>query len=691
MAKERILVTAALPYANGPLHVGHAIGAYIPADVYTRYNRQQGNDVILIGGTDEHGTPIAVAAEKEGITPKELVDRNHELIRRSMVELGISFDHFSRTTIPLHQRFAQEFFIEILDKGFVYKKVVSRPFCQKCDRFLPDRFVRGICPHCGSKDERGDQCEACGKQLEPHELKESYCTICTSSPEMKDTEHWFFKLSEFSEKLRKWVEESTQWPDNARNFALGWIKEGLEDRAITRDLGWGVPVPIKGAKGKVLYVWFDAPIGYISATAEWSLESGKKDSWKKYWEKKAKIVHFLGKDNIPFHTIIWPAMLMAQGGYNLPWQISSNEYLTLEGKKMSTSRNWVLWVDDCLSEFEADVLRYYLLSINPEKHDSDFSLKEFAHKVNNELIATYGNFIYRSLSFIEKNGSVVPTVKEFDELDRRMIGLIREAPDKVGKNIEKFRFLDALKELMALAQAGNIYFQKKEPWKSENTSTLYLCANLCRTLSILSYPFMPNTADAIWSMLDLKGAPGDEDWLTSAELGVTEAHKIGEVTPLFEKIEEEKLEAFGKKYLKKGPAPEICAQNKAEAPKVTAPATKDAKAEGAKTATVEFDEFKRMDVRIGRIIEVSEHPDADKLYVLKVDLGSLGERQIVAGIKAAYKKEDLVGKQVVVIANMRPVELRGKRSDGMLLAADIDGFPVLLKPEKDVNVGSRIR
>lgn len=685
MARERILVTAALPYANGPLHVGHAIGAYIPADVYVRYNRLKGNDVVFVGGTDEHGTPIAVAAEKEGITPKDMVDRFHKDIKASMVDLGISFDNFSRTSTDMHYKLAQEFFLEISKKGFVYKKTVERPFCSKCGRFLPDRFVKGTCPQCGSRDERGDQCEKCGKQLEPHELKEPYCIICRAVPEMRKTEHWFFKLSEFSDKLGKWIEKNTHWPDNARNFSLGWIREGLSDRAITRDLGWGVPVPVKGVEGKVLYVWFDAPIGYISATGEWSLNIGKRDEWKKYWMRKAKIVHFLGKDNIPFHTIIWPAMLMAHEGFNLPWQISSNEYLTLEGQKMSTSRNWVLWVDDCLSEFDPDQLRYYLLSINPERHDSDFSLKEFQHKVNNELIATFGNFVHRSLTFIEKNGSKLPEVKEFDSMDEKMIKVIRDAPDRVGKHLDKFRFLDALKEVMALAQFGNEYFQKKEPWKNENTSTLYLCANYCRTLAILSYPFMPFTAEMIWRMLGLKDSAGEQDWITAAELGMPEGHRIKKITPLFEKIEDEDIDAFEKKFLKKKPEEEKTKKDKG----AKKPEKKEEPAE--ETACVEFERFREMDLRIGRINEVKDHPKADKLYILKVDLGALGERQIVAGIKGAYDKKDLVGREVVVVANLKPAELRGQRSEGMLLAADLEGVPVLLAPAKEVNPGSRVR
>jgi methionyl-tRNA synthetase len=550
MMEERILVTSALPYANGPLHVGHAIGAYLPADVYVRYHRLKGNDVLFICGTDEHGTPIAVTAEQEGITPKEVVDKYNKIISDAFSKLGISFDSFSRTTQELHYKNSQEFFLQIMEKGFIYRKKVERPYCPRCGRFLPDRFVKGICPYCKAEDQRGDQCEVCGKQLEPHELEKHYCIICRETPVQKETEHWFFKLSEFSDKLREWITHNRHWPDNARNFALGWLSEGLEDRAITRDLGWGVPVPLKEAEGKVLYVWFDAPIGYISSTQEWAVKTQREGGWMEYWTGNCRIVHFIGKDNIPFHAIIWPAMLMAHSGFNLPWQISSNEYLMLEGKKMSTSRGWVLWLHEILEEFKPDLIRYYLLSINPEKHDADFSFTDFQHRVNNELVATLGNFINRSLSFIEKQGSTVPGIRELDELDEQMLEIIREAPSRVGHNIEKFRFLEALRELMNVAHFGNEYFQKKEPWKNENSATLYLCANLTRTLAILMAPFLPHSAEKVWKMLNLKCSVFNEKWDSAAELGIQEKHKIGRVKLLYKKIEDDEMSGFEERILK---------------------------------------------------------------------------------------------------------------------------------------------
>lgn len=667
MPKERILVTAALPYANGPVHVGHAIGAYIPADLYARYHRLKGNDVIYVCGTDEHGTPISVAAERERVSPKDVVDKYHEIIKNSFSKLGISFDNFSRTTRELHYNTSQDFFLEILGKGFIYKKTVDRPHCPSCKRFLPDRFVKGICPYCESEDERGDQCESCGKQLEPHELKNPYCIICHTTPEQRATEHWFFRLSGFSERLKEWILENKHWPDNARNFSLGWISEGLEDRAITRDLNWGIPVPVDGSEGKVLYVWFDAPIGYISATKEWADNIKRPEDWKKYWVEKCRIVHFIGKDNIPFHAIIWPAMLMAHSELNLPWQISSNEYLTLEGKKMSTSRGWVLWLHDFLSEFEPDLLRYYLIRINPERHDADFSLRELQDKVNNELISNFGNFINRVLTFIEKKGSVIPEPKEFNELDNRILEVIRGAPEKVGNKIENFSFMEALRELMDIAHFGNEYFQQKEPWKNENSTTLYLCANLARTLAILSSPFLPFSAEKIWGMLNLKGSVHGQEWYSAAELKIASGHKIKNLEVLYAKIENEDIENFEKKYMKFKEKMETVVNY------------------------LEFSEFEKMGLRIGKIKSVEDHPKSDKLYILWVDTGE-GTKRIVAGIRNAYTKEGLTGKNVLLISNLKPKNIAGVRSEGMLLVAEgDDGKPIIISPEKAVKAGTRVR
>ncbi|MEA1925557.1 MAG: methionine--tRNA ligase [Candidatus Altiarchaeota archaeon] len=659
--RERILVTSALPYANGPLHIGHAIGAYIPADVYVRYHRLKGTDIIYVSGTDEHGTPIAVTADNENITPPQVVDKYHKQIKETFSKLNISFDNFSRTTKKTHHQLSQEIFLNIKEKNHLYKKTVKRPYCPKCKRFLPDRYVKGTCPHCESADQRGDQCEACGKQLEPHELKQNYCVICKGEPEMRETEHWFFKLSQYNQKLKKWITSNKHWPDNARNFSLGWLKDGLEDRAITRDLSWGIPVPVKGSEGKVLYVWFDAPIGYISSTMEWARKQGDEELWKKYWkQKETKIVHFIGKDNIPFHAIIWPAMLMAEGSYNLPWQISSNEYLNLEGKKMSTSRGWVIWLHEILGEWPEDYLRYYLLCINPAKHDTDFSLVDFQHHINHELIATLGNFIHRTLTFIKQNNKgVIPEPGEMGELDEQAIREIQKAVKETGEHIENFRFNQALQSMMHLAHKGNEYFQHKEPWKEINNTTLYVCANMVGALAVLMKPFMPASAEETLKML---GLTKELRWEEAGELSLKGGHRLGEIKPLYSKIEDDEITAFRKKNL-----------NKEE-----------------KMSNISFEKFKEMDLRIGKIVDVRCHPNADKLYLLRVDLGG-SERQLVAGIKGDYPQENLLGRQVVVLTNLEPAKIRGEKSEGMILAADEGGKPILLQPDKETAPGARVR
>ncbi|MFH1835077.1 MAG: methionine--tRNA ligase [Methanobacteriota archaeon] len=677
--KDRVLVTAALPYANGPVHVGHAIGAYIPADIYVRYLRANGTDVLYICGTDEHGTPITVTADAEGVTPKDVVDKYHDIQLAAFESIGVEFDNFSGTSRKIHHELSQHFFTAINDKGHIFKKTVERPFCPSCDKFLPDRYVRGTCPSCGAEDQRGDQCEACGKQLEPHELNDAYCAICGGTPKQKETTHWFFKLSEFAQPLKEWIEKDcSHWPDNARNFALGWIKEGLEDRAITRDLAWGIPVPLPEAEGKVLYVWFDAPIGYISSTKEWAEKNGKGDAWKKYWTQPTKIIHFIGKDNIPFHTIIWPATLIAEGSYTLPWRIASNEFLNLEGRKVSTSRGWVIWLHDITRKFNPDAVRYYLISIAPETSDSDFHLDEFQQKVNNELIANLGNFINRTLTFIQnKKGGVVPDPssdkKELWDDNIRAITYnecIREDGGAVYF-LEKFKFKAALSHVMSLAQAGNKYFQDKEPWKNSNDRTLYESVNLVARLAIFIYPFLPFSAEKIWNMLNLEGNVSDKKWRDGdpqIEL-VKPGHRIGEVETLYDKIVDEDIEEFKGKFLKLG----------------------EKKLEVVELPEIDYSEFEKTDLRVGEIKKVGDHPNADKLYVLEVDLGPLGLRTLVAGIKESYGKDELVGKKIIVVANLKPVKIRGVESKGMLLAADVEGKPIILSPEKDATAGTKVR
>jgi len=679
MGKERILVTAALPYANGPIHIGHAIGCYVPADVYVRYHRMLGDDVIYICGTDEHGTAISVAAEQEKMTPKALVDKYHEMHIKAFESISVRFDNFSGTARPIHYDVSQEFFKRIMEKGLIEKKTVLRPYCPNCRRFLPDRYVKGVCPKCGAPDERGDQCEKCSTQLEPQELKNPYCVICRNTPKMMETAHWFFKLSQMGESLRVWVDGNRHWPANARNFALGWIKEGLQDRSITRDLNWGIPVPIEGALGKVLYVWFDAPIGYISSTREWAQGIGKPREWEKYWlSKDTKIIHFIGKDNIPFHTIIWPAVLMARGEYTLPWQIASNEFLNLEGRKMSTSRKWVLWLHDFTREFNPDLLRYYLLCITPQSSDSDFSLSDFKERVNNELIATMGNLVNRVLTFIEKEGGVVPNPVAFDSEDRKLLEFIENQPKTIGDLIDRLDFINAMSQTMTFAQEGNKYFQSKEPWKNKGGNTLYLCANLLRSLAITLAPQLPQSSERIWKMLNQTGSVHEQTWEEAKRLGFRGGERIGKVQALYEKIEQDKLEAFKRKYL---PHDETQKQPEAKA-----------KAKMEEMKMVDYEEFSKIDLRVGVVKEAKDHPNADKLMVLTVDLGELGTRTIVAGIKAKYPKEDMIGRQIIVVANLKPAKLRGVESQGMLLAAtDEAGEAILLQPDKKTKPGEKIK
>ena len=665
MIKFRILVTAALPYANGPAHIGHAIGAYIPADIYTRYHRMVGNDVIYICGTDEHGTPISVTAEQEKVNPKKVVDKYHKIISESFNRLGITFDNFSGTTHGKHYEIAQGFFTTILDKGLIYPKEVSRPFCPSCQRFLPDRYVRGVCPKCGAADQRGDQCEECGKQLEPDELKKPYCSICHTTPEMKVTKHWYFKLSKFSGKLKKWIQANKHWPDNSRNFCLSWIREGLEDRAITRDMKWGIPVPLKEAKGKVLYVWFDAPIGYISATEEWGRKKKRKD-WKKYWTD-ASIVHFIGKDNIPFHGIIWPAMLMAEGEYKLPWQIASNEYLNLEGKKMSTSRGWVVWLGDALDAVDPDMLRYYLISINPAKHDSDFCWKQLQTRVNNELNDVLGNFVHRTLTFTQRffKGRV-PARGKLDKRDKEVLKRIEKAPQVVGNLIAEFQFQKALKELMALAQLGNQYFNEKAPWKlmkedeAKAGTCLNICLNLNKCISVLAAPMLPFTSETIWKSLNLKGSVHKQKWKEAGK--ATLSGKIGVPKPIFRKIEDEEVQAQLDRlgYVKE---------------------TKEAK-------LVTFEDFEKLDLRVGKVLKAEKIKGKDKLLKLEVDTGE--KRTIVAGVGDAYTPEEIKGKEIIVLTNLEPKKICGIESQGMLLAAEAGKKWTVLTPDKKSKPGSKI-
>ena len=548
---EKILVTAALPYANGPLHLGHLAGAYIPADVYVRYQRLKGSDVIFICGSDEHGVPITIRADAERIAPQEVVDRYHVIMKNSFDRLGIRFDNYSRTSLPLHHRISQDFFLRLYHKGYIREESVRQLYCAACRRFLPDRYIEGECPHCHSPGARGDLCETCGRWLEPEQLINPRCKICGATPEMRETRHWFFRLPEFQKPLEEWQASKKHWKSNVREFSSGWFSEGLTDRSITRDIDWGIPVPLEGAAGKVLYVWFDAPIGYISSTVEWSQKQNQPELWRRYWcDPQTRLIHFIGKDNIVFHAIVWPAMLMAHGEFILPDNIPANEFLTIEGKKLSTSRNWAVWVDDYLAVFPPDPLRYYLSANAPENKDADFAWKDFQTHNNSELADVLGNLINRSLAFVEKHFEAkVPAAGELSGEDRAILGAAEQATREIGASLEDFQVRAAVGQLMDLARKGNKYFNDTAPWTTLKTdrsrcgTTLNTTLQLEAALAVLMEPFLPFSAERLWNMLNLPGSVHDRLWYETPKLRLEEYHPLGKKEILFQKIEDPIIEA----------------------------------------------------------------------------------------------------------------------------------------------------
>ncbi|WP_223209025.1 methionine--tRNA ligase [Pyrococcus furiosus] len=722
----RYMVTAALPYANGPIHAGHLAGAYLPADIFVRYLRLKGEDVVFICGTDEHGTPISFRALNEKRSPREIVDEFHEHIKTAFQRVKISFDYFGRTELPVHYRLSQEFFLKALENGYLVKKVTKQAYCEHDKRFLPDRFVIGTCPYCGAENQRGDQCEVCGRPLTPEILIEPRCAFCKNPITFRESTHYYIKMQEFEEKLKEWIKEK-DWKPNVKNMVLGWIEEGLEERAITRDLDWGIPVPLdeEDMKNKVLYVWFEAPIGYISLTIEYFKRIGKPNEWKKYWlnlDGQTRVIHFIGKDNIPFHAIFWPAFLMAYGKYkdeeveaewNLPYDIPANEYLTLEGKKFSTSRNWAIWIHEFLDVFPADYLRYYLTSIMPETRDSDFSFAEFKTKINEELVNVLGNFVYRALTFVNRYfDGIVPERGELDELDRQALEEIEKTFEEVGKLIREYRFKDALKKVMNLAGFGNRYFDYKEPWKTikedktRTGTTINISLQIVKALGILLEPFLPDASEKIWHFLNL------EEVKTWRFTELPAGHKVRKPEILFKKASDDQIIYFilnymGRnnpdaarelleKYYKLEDVEKVAIEKFGEEDgrfmlkKIFKEKYKGEKKGEQKMQYVSFEEFSKIDLRIGKIVEVQDHPNADKLYVVKVDLG--GEiRTLVAGLKKYYKPEELLNRYVVIVANLEPKKLRGVESQGMLLAADDGEKVALLMPDKEVKLGAKVR
>ena len=685
---RKLLVTSALPYANGPLHLGHLAGAYLPADIYVRYQRLRKQDVVYICGSDEHGVPITITAEREGVSPQVIVDRFHEMNKRDFARFGISFDNYSRTSLPIHHKTSQEFFLALYEKGLLVEKTVKQLYCPKCKRFLADRYVEGTCPHCGAPGARGDQCEKCGNWIDPLTLIEPRCMICGSTPVVRETRHFFLPLGRFQDQLRAWLDSKTTWKDNVRNFCYGWLDKGLEDRAVTRDLNWGVPVPLKGYENKVLYVWFDAPIGYISSTKEWAEKQGDPERWREYWQdENTELIHFIGKDNIVFHAIVWPAILMGVGGYVLPSEIPANEFLNLEGRKLSTSRNYAVWLGEYLDKFPPDPLRYCLAVNAPETKDSDFSWKDFQARNNNELADILGNFVHRTLTFVQRFfDGVAPERGELTAEDREMLATLEEAPGVIGRHLERFEVRKAVRAFMDVARAANRYFDSQEPWRTAREdkarcgTTLNVCLQAVRTLAVVGHPFIPFSADKIWQMLNLPGKVEDEVWDDAGRRPLDAGHKLGKVEILFQKIPDEVIEEEAEKLHR------IAEQMEKESQEPKAAVSVPPFGE-----TISYEEFAKVDLRVARVLEAERVPKTDKLLRLVVDLG-VEKRQIVAGMAEFVSPEEMVGKTVIVVANLAPRKLRGLESKGMLLAAEDDaGNLALLTVEKEMPPGSKIR
>ena len=674
---KRTLVTTALPYANGPVHIGHLAGVYVPADIYTRYLRLKGEEVIMIGGSDEHGVPITIKARKEGITPQDVVDRYHTIIKDSFAEFGISFDIYSRTSSKIHYETASEFFRTLYDKGEFIEKVSQQYYDEEAQQFLADRYITGTCPHCHNERAYGDQCEACGTSLNATDLINPKSAISGSQPVLRDTKHWYLPLDKWESYLRQWILEGhKEWRPNVYGQCKSWIDMGLQPRAVSRDLDWGVPVPVEGADGKVLYVWFDAPIGYISNTKELL-----PDSWEKWWkDPETKMIHFIGKDNIVFHCIVFPAMLKAEGSYNLPENVPANEFLNLEGDKISTSRNWAVWLHEYLRDFpgKQDVLRYVLTANAPETKDNDFTWRDFQARNNNELVAILGNFINRSVVLTHKYfEGKVPAAGELTDYDRETLAEFANVKATVENLLDNYRFRDAQKEAMNLARIGNKYLADTEPWKIAKTdmervaTILNLALQISANLAIAFEPFLPFSAAKLRNMLGM----GAFSW---EQLGNTDllaaGTQLSAAELLFEKIEDATIEAQLQKLEDTKKANQL-AEHKANPIR----------------ENIEFDDFTKLDIRVGKVLECTKVPKADKLLQFRIDDG-LGGRTIVSGIAKHYTPEELVGKNVCFIANLAPRKLRGIESQGMILSAeDADGRLVVITPADDVKPGSEVK
>lgn len=704
MEWKRTLITAALPYANGYIHLGHCAGAYLPADIYARFLRLCGESVLFICGSDEHGVPILITAEKEGKTPKEIADKYHFANLAAFQRFGMSFDYYGRTTHPIHHKTAQEFFLLLYEKGFLEEREVDQFYDPDAEMFLPDRYVEGTCPNCGYEQARGDQCDRCGAYYDQLELKNPKSLISGKTPIVKRTKHWYFTLSRFQQQLEEYIRQHERdWKENVLQQVRSWLQQGLADRPVTRDLPWGVPVPLPNAEGKVLYVWFEAVLGYISATKCWAAENQQPELWKKWWkDQTTRYVAFIGKDNIVFHTLLFPAMLMAAGDYILPDNVPANEFLNLEGEKFSKSRNWSIDLRDYLNDFpedmHVDMLRYALAVTLPETRDADFRWRDFQARVNNELIAILGNFVHRTFQFLHKyyDGTLQPFPQQsnlvqlwnavidhtlpieeaqshLSEQEFTLLTSIAEALPKLDHYYRTFRFREATATSMNLARAANKFFNDTEPWKTRKQNpdlcarTLYICAHLCAAFATIFEPILPYTAQKLRTLLNLEE---HRPWHAAFELFLPIGHKFQPPQLLFQPITDEQIEA------------QIAKLQGASAPGNT---------EKQQQETVSIEDFARIDLRVATIIDAEPIPKSKKLIKLRVDLGT-EKRQIVAGIAQGYAPEELIGKQVVLVANLQPAKIMGVESQGMLLAVQTDeGYPILLTPEKPVSAGSKVR
>ncbi|WP_455149009.1 methionine--tRNA ligase [Capnocytophaga sp.] len=677
---KRYTITAALPYTNGPIHIGHLAGVYVPADIFARYQRLKNNDVAFICGSDEHGVAISIKAKKEGTTPQAIIDKYHAIIKQSFADFGISFDNYSRTSAPIHHQTASDFFKKLYEQGDFIEEISEQLYDEEAHQFLADRFVIGTCPKCGNPEAYGDQCERCGSSLNATDLIDPKSSITGSKPTLKATKHWFLPLNRYQEFLEKWILEGhkSDWKPNVYGQVKSWLDDELKPRAVTRDLDWGIPVPVEGAEGKVLYVWFDAPIGYISSTKEWAEREGK--DWRPYWQdKNTELVHFIGKDNIVFHCIIFPAMLKAEGSYILPTNVPANEFLNLEGNKLSTSKNWAVWLHEYLQDFpnQQDVLRYALTANAPETKDNDFTWKDFQARNNNELVAIFGNFINRVAVLTQKYyEGVIPAAGEFNDIDTETLRQITELTEKIEQSLERYRFREAQQELMNMARLGNKYLADEEPWKLIKTdpervkTVMYVALQITTALAVASEPFLPFTSEKLKRMLQL-GAITWENLKTNATELLKAGHRIGTAELLFEKIEDAAIE----KQLQRLENTKLANKQEAQAnTEVTVAPQKE---------LISYDDFAKMDIRIGTILEAEKMPKADKLLILKVDTG-IDQRTIVSGIAQSFAPEEIIGKKVTVLVNLAPRKLRGVESQGMILMVEnSEGKYTFINPDAE--------